>query len=104
MAALEAASAYRPASLSEPTRPGSESVVADRLAEVDRGLDAVDFRESLRPAIAKLPRREQRIISMRFFGNMTQTQIAQEIGISQMHVSRLLAASLQRLRTALLED
>ena len=40
---------------------------------------------------------------MRFFGNMTQTQIAQEIGVSQMHVSRLLAASLNRLRAALVE-
>jgi RNA polymerase sigma-B factor len=104
LAALEAASAYRPTSLSEPTGPDSDSVIADRLATVDQGLSAVEYRESLRPAIARLPRREQRILSMRFFGNMTQTQIAQEIGISQMHVSRLLAASLLRLRTALLDE
>jgi RNA polymerase sigma-B factor len=104
LAAQGAASAYRPGSLSEPTGSDSSTVVADRLATEERGLDAVVNRESLRPALAKLPRREQRILAMRFFGNMTQTQIALEIGISQMHVSRLLAASLERLRTTLVED
>lgn len=103
LAAQEAAGAYRPGSLSEPTRPGSDAVVADRLADEAGDLDAVVNRESLRPALARLPRREQRILAMRFFGNMTQTQIAQEIGVSQMHVSRLLAASLNRLRAALVE-
>jgi RNA polymerase sigma-B factor len=104
LAAQEVGGAYRPGSLSEPTRPGSDTVVADRLASDDRDLDAVVNRESLRPALAKLPRREQRILAMRFFGNMTQTQIAKEIGISQMHVSRLLASSLERLRVALVAD
>ena len=80
LAAQEAAGAYRPGSLSEPTRPGSDAVVADRLADEAGDLDAVVNRESLRPALARLPRREQRILAMRFFGNMTQTQIAQEIG------------------------
>jgi RNA polymerase sigma-B factor len=104
LAAQEAAGAYRPGSLSEPTWADGNTVVADRLATRDRNLDAVVNRESLRPALAKLPRREQRILAMRFFGNMTQSQIAQEIGISQMHVSRLLASSLERLRTALVVD
>jgi RNA polymerase sigma-B factor len=104
LAAQEAAGAYRPGSLSEPTRPDSDTVVADRLAVDDRDLDAVVNRESLRPALAKLPRREQRILAMRFFGNMTQTQIAQEVGISQMHVSRLLASSLRQLRKSMVED
>jgi RNA polymerase sigma-B factor len=104
LAAQEAAGAYRPGSLSDPTRPGSDTVVADRLATDDRDLDAVVNRESLRPALAKLPRREQRILAMRFFGNMTQTQIAQEVGISQMHVSRLLASSLRQLRKSLMDD
>jgi RNA polymerase sigma-B factor len=104
LAAQEAAAAYRPASLSEPTRADSDGVLADRLATRDLGLDAVDNRESLRPALAKLPRREQRIVAMRYFGNMTQAQIAREIGISQMHVSRLLASSLDRLRRAMVEE
>jgi RNA polymerase sigma-B factor len=104
LAAQEAAGAYRPGSLSEPTRPDSDTVVADRLASDDRDLDAVVNREALRPALAKLPRREQRILAMRFFGNMTQTQIAREVGVSQMHVSRLLASSLERLRAALAAD
>jgi RNA polymerase sigma-B factor len=51
--------------------------------------------------IARLPRREQKIIAMRFFGNMTQSQIAAELGISQMHVSRLLSHALAVLRTGL---
>jgi RNA polymerase sigma-B factor len=105
LAAQGVAGAYRPASLSEPARAdsGSGTVLADRLAADDWALETVDHRETLRPALAKLPRREQRIIAMRYFGNMTQAQIAQEIGISQMHVSRLLASSLERLRKVLEE-
>jgi RNA polymerase sigma-B factor len=51
-----------------------------------------------------LPPREQRILAMRFFGNMTQSQIASALGISQMHVSRLLANTLEKLRSALLKQ
>ncbi len=103
LAAQVAAAAYRPASLSEPTRPDADSVLADRLATYERGLDTVENREWLRTALAKLPRREQRIVAMRYYGSMTQAQIAQEIGLSQMHVSRLLASSLDRLRRAMAE-
>jgi RNA polymerase sigma-B factor len=104
LAALAAGSAYRPASLSAPVQPDKQFTLADQLAVIDRDLDAIDVRESLRPAIAQLPAREQRIIAMRFYANMTQAQIGAEIGLSQMHVSRLLSASLQRLRRALLSD
>jgi RNA polymerase sigma-B factor len=61
----------------------------------------VDFRQALRPALADLAPRERTIVLLRFFGNMTQTQIAQEVGISQMHVSRLLTQTLDRLRSRL---
>jgi RNA polymerase sigma-B factor len=64
-------------------------------------MESVENRAALRPLLARLPEREQKIIAMRFFGNMTQSQIAAEIGISQMHVSRLLAHSLQVLREGL---
>ena len=57
----------------------------------DEALEGVEYRESLKPLLAELPPREQRILLLRFFGNMTQSQIAAEVGISQMHVSRLLA-------------
>ena len=61
----------------------------------------VDNRESVKPLLASLPERERRILTMRFFGDMTQSQIAAELGISQMHVSRLLSQTLLKLRTAL---
>ena len=51
-----------------------------------------------------LPRREQRILTMRFYGNMTQADIAERLGCSQMHVSRLQARALGYLRRRLLED
>ncbi|HVV17980.1 MAG TPA: SigB/SigF/SigG family RNA polymerase sigma factor [Pseudonocardiaceae bacterium] len=69
----------------------------------DRDLAAVEVREALYPALSTLPEREASIVTMRFFGNLTQTQIAEKLGISQMHVSRLLSATLRTLR-ALLED
>jgi RNA polymerase sigma-B factor len=51
--------------------------------------------------LATLPERERAIVVLRFFGNLTQTQIADRVGLSQMHVSRLLAASITKLRTAM---
>ncbi len=63
----------------------------------------MEYRESLRPLLAALPARERRILALRFFHGMTQSQIAEEIGISQMHVSRLLAKSLAVLREGLTE-
>jgi len=100
---IESGHAYRALSINAPTggeEAGAE--LADLLGGIDRDLEAVDDRESLRPLIAQLPEREQKIIAMRFFGNMTQTQIAERLGISQMHVSRLLAHALTHLRGALL--
>ena len=54
--------------------------------------------------LATIPARERRILILRFFGNMTQSQIAADIGISQMHVSRLLSQTLAKLREGLLKD
>ena len=64
----------------------------------------MEYRESLKPLLDSLPPREQRILMLRFFGNMTQSQIAAELGISQMHVSRLLARTLAQLRERLTQD
>jgi RNA polymerase sigma-B factor len=75
--------------------------VADTLGEVDKALEHVEYRESLRPLIDALPERERLILTLRFFGDMTQTQIAQRVGISQMHVSRLLSRTLAQLRQGL---
>jgi len=101
--ALEAANAYSALSLYAPTGGEGEPVIADMLGEVDTNLESVEDREALRPLLDALPLREQRILAMRFYGNMTQIQIADEIGVSQMHVSRLIARSLTRLREQLAE-
>jgi RNA polymerase sigma-B factor len=101
--ATEVARLYHPVSLSAPAGPDTDLGVADPLGDVDPSLEAVDNRESVKPLLASLPERERRILTMRFFRDMTQSQIAVELGISQMHVSRLLAQTLQRLRMALVE-
>src|ERR1019366_1715842 len=75
--------------------------VADSLGMVDEALEGVEYRESLKPLLEQLPPREKKILLLRFFGNMTQSQIAIELGISQMHVSRLLARTLAQLREGL---
>jgi len=100
---LESAQAYATLSLDAASGDGTEdgSSLVDTLGDDDPGLGEVDTRETLHPLVATLAPREQRIIHMRFYENMTQAQIAQRIGVSQMHVSRLLAKSLAQLRTGL---
>jgi RNA polymerase sigma-B factor len=61
-------------------------------------MDVVEFREAVRPLIAALPPRERDILIWRFFEGLTQTQIAQRLGVSQMHISRLLTRTLGQLR------
>jgi RNA polymerase sigma-B factor len=99
---LEASEAYRSSSLDEmlSSEQGS-ATVGELVGAADAELDRVDFRQALRPVLAELAERERTIVLLRFFGNMTQTQIADRVGISQMHVSRLLAQTLDRLRTRL---
>jgi RNA polymerase sigma-B factor len=102
---LESANAYSTLSLDVPEQGEQDSpVVADSLGAEDEELEGVEYRESLKPLLAKLPPREKKILLLRFFGNMTQSQIAEEIGISQMHVSRLLARTLAQLRDDLMID
>jgi RNA polymerase sigma-B factor len=102
---LESANAYSTLSLDVPESGDDESpAVADSLGSEDEALDGVEYRESLKPLLEQLPAREKRILLLRFFGNMTQSQIAEEIGISQMHVSRLLARTLTQLREKLLVE
>jgi RNA polymerase sigma-B factor len=102
---LESANAYSAVSLDAPDGGDDDSpAVADSLGVMDDALEGVEYRESLKPLLEKLPAREKRILMLRFFGNMTQSQIAGELGISQMHVSRLLARTLAQLRTGLLSE
>ncbi|MGD9622785.1 MAG: RNA polymerase sigma factor SigF [Mycolicibacterium sp.] len=75
--------------------------IADTLGDIDTSLEQIENREALRPLLDSLPERERTVLVLRFFESLTQTQIAERVGISQMHVSRLLAKSLSRLRDQL---
>jgi RNA polymerase sigma-70 factor, sigma-B/F/G subfamily len=99
--AVEAGMLYQPLSLSGPGTSGSTLELEDPLGSDDPAIDVVEQRESVRPLLATLSERERDILRMRFYGDMTQSQIADRLGISQMHVSRLLARTLDSLRAAL---
>jgi RNA polymerase sigma-B factor len=102
---LESANAYSTVSLDAPDSGDDDApAVAESLGMLDDALEGVEYRESLKPLLEQLPSREKRILLLRFFGNMTQSQIATELGISQMHVSRLLARTLTQLRAGLTAD
>lgn len=100
--ALIAMDGYTAASLDRPLRaePGSPSL-ADLLGGEDERLEAVVDRTALKPLIAALDERDRSILMMHFFQGMTQREIGARLGYSQMHVSRLLASVLGRLRAAL---
>jgi RNA polymerase sigma-B factor len=102
---LESANAYNTLSLDAPDQNEADATtVLDGLGGEDEALESVEYRESLKPLLAQLDTREKRILTLRFFRGMTQSQIAEEIGISQMHVSRLLARTLTELRAGLLKE
>jgi RNA polymerase sigma-B factor len=100
--ALQAQDSRHAASLDVLLDP--ETGAGDRFGGVDPALDHVEDLHALAPLIDALPERERTILLLRFFGNRTQTQIAAQMGISQMHVSRLLSRTLRELRGALLGD
>ncbi len=99
---MAASNAYTASSLdAQPEENDSESALADRIGYEDHGLEGIEYVESLKPLIASLPSRDRTILSLRFVANMTQSEIGDELGISQMHVSRLLSRTLVRLRRGL---
>ncbi len=96
-----ASSAYSTVSYDTPRREADDEdsrIVGDSFGILDAELDKVVDAAVVRPLIATLPTREQAILSLRFFDNMTQSQIGVRLGLSQMHVSRLLARALATLR------
>jgi RNA polymerase sigma-B factor len=95
--ALEVGTAFHLGSLDGPGEDG-EPPFAGRSAAVDAGLDAVEHRHLLTPLVRRLGPKEQQILALRFDHDMTQREIAARLGLSQMHVSRLLARSLAQLR------
>jgi RNA polymerase sigma-B factor len=107
--ALEAGQAYRFTSIDAPGSAGGAGgedgeTLAAQLGDEDPEMAEAERRASLSPLLGQLPEREQTIIHLRFFEGLTQSEIASRLGISQMHVSRLLARSLEQLRTSSLEE
>ncbi|WP_058845966.1 RNA polymerase sigma factor SigF [Streptomyces silvensis] len=99
---MAASNAYTASSLdAQPEEDDTEGALADRIGYEDHGLEGIEYVESLKPLIAELPPRDRKILSLRFVANMTQSEIGEELGISQMHVSRLLSRTLVRLRKGL---
>ena len=98
---MESNAAYSTVSLDS----GSDEspTLGDSVGSLDDALESVEYRESLKPLLAALDDREKRILQMRFFDNLSQSQIAVELGISQMHVSRILTKVLAQLRTGLVD-
>jgi RNA polymerase sigma-B factor len=95
--AIEASRAYSAESLDAPGA-ADDRAPKERLAESDERLDRLEAWQTIAPAIRELPERERTILYLRFFEDKTQSEIAEELGISQMHVSRLLSRSLETVR------
>lgn len=92
--ALETARAHTPTSLSIPVDASGELTLIDLLGEDEVGYEALERGSVVRTGLEELDERERRIVVLRFLHGLTQSEIAAELGISQMHVSRLLRRSL----------
>ncbi len=101
--AMEANRAFATQSLDAPL-PGDDRTLGDTLGGDEPGMDQVEREMVVNDLLATLPDREQTILRLRFFDGLTQTEIAARVGISQMHVSRLLSRSLDSLRQGLDAD
>jgi RNA polymerase sigma-B factor len=101
---MEALECFSALSL-EAEMPGTDGyALGDALGGPDPAFDAVVDRVAVRPCLEALPERERTILYLRFFGGMTQSRIAQQLGISQMHVSRLLTGCFDRIREEILAE
>jgi RNA polymerase sigma-B factor len=100
--AIEAGQGYRATSIDAAV--SDDDPLSARLGDFDTRFESVEERALLAPALAKLAPREQAILRMRFVEGLTQSEIAVTVGVSQMHVSRLLAASLEQLREQIVRD
>ncbi|MET9695347.1 SigB/SigF/SigG family RNA polymerase sigma factor [Streptomyces sp. NPDC006529] len=103
----KAAVAYSARSLDAPVQGEPEGESFDSqpvLREDEDAYDRIECLESLKPLLSVLPERERALLALRFGEELTQSEIGDRLGLSQMHVSRLLTRTLARLRTGLLED
>jgi RNA polymerase sigma-B factor len=100
--AMEAASAYEAVSLDGPPKPNGQEdphAFAEVLGAEEHKYELVEYETALAPALRALPPRDRLLLHMRYVEDLTQAHIAERIGVSQMHVSRLIRRSLARLRT-----
>jgi RNA polymerase sigma-B factor len=102
--AQTSAAGYSPASLNTPVDGADGTELADLVGAPDPGLGLVDDLATVARLLCHLPERERRLLALRFYGNLSQAEIAAELGVSQMHVSRLLSRALAWLREAMLSD
>ncbi|WP_372504717.1 RNA polymerase sigma factor SigF [Streptomyces telluris] len=100
LACIEAGRSYHATSLEAAQEGDGLPGLLDRLGYEDPALAGVEHRDLVRHLLVQLPEREQRILLLRYYSNLTQSQISAELGVSQMHVSRLLSRSFARLRSA----
>jgi RNA polymerase sigma-B factor len=99
--ASDLSSCFRPASIDATTSVDRPQTLGERLAAADSGFPAAEARLMLAPLVARLPDRERQILQLRFFEQLTQQEIGDRLGISQMQISRILSALCAQLRTAL---
>ncbi|WP_051549254.1 sigma-70 family RNA polymerase sigma factor [Nocardioides sp. URHA0032] len=99
--AVAAFGCFQPASLDQPTSADSITPVGDLLAADDEESSAIEARVTLAPVVRRLPERDRRILYLRFFEDRTQEEIGQDLGVTQMQVSRLLTRILGTLRDEL---
>jgi RNA polymerase sigma-B factor len=100
--AIEASAALDTSSLDRPLRPqdAEGQTIAEAFGEQDEQFELIDDRASVAPALSALPERERLILHLRFAEDLTQSEIAERIGVSQMHVSRLIRRALEQVRAA----
>ncbi len=103
--AMEAGAAHHAVSIDALQRTeDSEGVsIVDRLGETDPGFDTVEYGVAIKDVLGDLSERDRTVLHLRFVEDLTQTQIADRIGVSQMHVSRILRSTLQQLRSQVVE-
>jgi RNA polymerase sigma-B factor len=100
--AMEAAIAYDAVSLDAPSRTADEDgsdTYADSVGVIDERFELVEYAAAIEPTVRALPERDRMVLQLRFDEDLTQLEIAERIGVSQMHVSRLIRRALTRLRT-----
>jgi RNA polymerase sigma-B factor len=101
--AMEAGAVYRSSSLVPADRDDDDVPEGVTLGTLDPALLSADSRLSVRDVMLQLPARERRVLYLRFFDGRTQSEIAEEVGVSQVHVSRIIRRSLKRIRQQLAE-